>query len=158
MQDVVIAGNLTLNGTTTTIDSQVVNLNDNVVVVNADPSAGDYDSGLMSQRHHSDFQNSSGEALAASVSGATAGGASSNTITLADASHASVGSIIVITGGTGSLQQRSVISISGTTATVDYEWTTEPDNTSVYSVYNGVANRYTGLVHDHSQDRWVLGH
>jgi hypothetical protein len=67
---------------------------------------------------------------------ATAGAAS----TLTDSgkswtTNAYAGHTVEITGGTGSGQLRRITSNTGTVLTVSVNWTTNPDNTSAYSVY-----------------------
>jgi hypothetical protein len=76
----------------------------------------------------------------------TAQGGASNTITL-DASASATddfykGDSIYITTGTGALQPRLITGYVGSTkvATVSPDWTTAPDNTSVFQIFPGIAS------------------
>src|SRR6185369_6045180 len=72
----------------------------------------------------------------------TAQAGSSNTITLDGSAHSVEDfynqSTIEITSGTGSGQLKTITDYVGSTkvATVDTNWATNPDNTSVYKVTN----------------------
>lgn len=74
------------------------------------------------------------------ATGTAQAGSTSNTIKLASSTtsqdYTYVGNIITITSGTGSGQSKTIIDYIGstTTATVDSNWSTIPDATSVYSI------------------------
>ena len=79
-------------------------------------------------------------ALAGAIRSATAQGGTTAFITL-DASASATnnfynGSLVTITSGTGAGQTRTIVSYNGNTknANVDRNWTTAPDNTSVFAV------------------------
>jgi hypothetical protein len=73
----------------------------------------------------------------------TAQAGAASTITLASAASTDNSQyedrVMMITGGTGIGQQRTISSYDGATkiATVSVAWTTQPDNTSNYSIYSG---------------------
>lgn len=76
-----------------------------------------------------------------SVSNGTAQAGAASTITLKSGDSATdsiyVGSLVTITSGTGANQSRVITGYVGSTkvATVDRPWQTNPDNTSVYSIF-----------------------
>lgn len=85
---------------------------------------------------------------------ATAGGAT----TLTDGAQSWTTNIwatgtVTITGGTGSGQTRTISSNTGTVLTVSVAWTTNPDNTSVYTLSKTAATPGSGG----SFDVWVTG-
>jgi hypothetical protein len=49
--------------------------------------------------------------------------------------------VVKLTGGTGSGQVRNIVSNTDTILTVDKAWTTNPDNTSEYSIIDGFSRR-----------------
>jgi hypothetical protein len=63
---------------------------------------------------------------------ATGGGAS--TIGLASATGAEKGNLILITGGTGSTEARTIVFYSAGVATVDRDWTVTPNATTTYRI------------------------
>jgi hypothetical protein len=159
-----INGNLDVRGVTTTYESTVVTIADNILVLNSMPAGGG-DAGTAIKRYQlatdtcsvgaviSDTPDVTGTAQA----GSNAGGI--NTITLDSADTASstdyyAGWWIRIVSGTGTCQVRRIKSYNFTTkvATVyntadqtgvlgnpspieGLDWTTVPDNTSVYALY-----------------------
>ena len=89
--------------------------------------------------------NSAGRRLrqlgASSITGGTAQGGASNSITLAAGESATNdiydSNLLVIVGGTGTGQARVIVEYNGTSkvATVDRVWTTTPDATSEYEMF-----------------------
>jgi hypothetical protein len=77
-------------------------------------------------------------------SGTADAGSTSTTIVLAAAASSTnsdyLGCVVAITGGTGKKEARVITGYVGATrtATVDYAWTTTPDNTTTYVVYLAV--------------------
>lgn len=55
-------------------------------------------------------------------------------------SNSSSGWMVLITGGTGVNQLRSIASNTATALTLSRNWTTNPDSTSTYAIYDGIAN------------------
>lgn len=76
---------------------------------------------------------------------ATAGG--TNTLTDSNASWNTskwVGYTLEITSGQGSGQTRTISSMTSTVLTVSSNWTTQPNNTSVYAIYRGSLTAFHG--------------
>lgn len=155
-----IHGNLDVKGTTTTIESTVVTIDDNIVIVNNAPS-GTGNGGLAVKRYQSANDNSQGDVIsdAPDHSGLVQNG--NNTFTTIHLSSTAsnvddyyAGWWVRITSGTGQAQVRRIRSYSGTThiatiySTLDQttvlsnptpiegmDFSTIPDNTSNYSLY-----------------------
>ena len=138
----VLAGDLIVGGTTTTIHSTVVDISDNLVVVNSGPSTTK-DSGLCGMQFPTDII-----ANTPTVTGtASAGGASTITLVAPAVATADfyVGWYIQITAGTAAGDVKRITAYTvGRLATVDSAWSTPTDNTSVYALYYQV---YTGAVY-----------
>ncbi len=66
--------------------------------------------------------------------------------------------VIKITSGTGSGQQRLIVDYVGATrvATVDQDWDTEPDNTSVYETYRYRWHLSTDIGLDPKENVWIV--
>ena len=151
---VVISEDLTVNGTTTTVHSTVVTIDDNILVVNAGPSVTK-DAGYVAQRWQTENDAGTGDVVSdlPLLSGvAQAGGATAITLA-ADASAEDDyfnGMYLKIASGTGIDQVRLITDYDGTSkvATVS-GWTTPPDATSNYDLFNKV---YTGWIYDESAD------
>ncbi|MCH9716852.1 MAG: hypothetical protein K0U52_07170 [Gammaproteobacteria bacterium] len=147
-----VTGNLTVSGTTTTIDSTTLTIDDNMIVVNSGPAASK-DAGLLIQRYEDDII-----ADTAAASGTAQAGAST-TITLAAGASATDdiynGWYVEITGGTGSGQVKKITDYVGATkvATVASSWSTNPDNTSTYELFN---HPFVGLMYDESADQFAV--
>lgn len=155
-----IHGNLDVKGTTTTIESTVVTIDDNIVIVNNAPS-GTGNGGLAVKRYQSANDNSQGDVISDTPdhSGLVQNG--NNTFTTIHLSSTAsnvddyyAGWWVRITSGTGQAQVRRIRSYSGTThiatiySTLDQttvlsnptpiegmDFSTIPDNTSNYSLY-----------------------
>ena len=155
-----IHGNLDVKGTTTTIESTVVTIDDNIVIVNNAPS-GTGNGGLAVKRYQSANDGGQGDVIsdAPDHSGLVQNG--NNTFTTIHLSSTAsnvddyyAGWWVRITSGTGQAQVRRIRSYSGTThiatiySTLDQttvlsnptpiegmDFSTIPDNTSNYSLY-----------------------
>ncbi len=147
-----VTGDLTVSGTTTTIDSATLTIDDNMIVVNSGPAASK-DAGIIVHRYEDDII-----ADAAAASGTAQAGAAS-TITLAAGADATDdyynGWYVELTGGTGSGQVKKITDYVGSTkvATVEGTWTTNPDATSTYDLFN---HPFVGLMYDESADQFAL--
>ncbi len=155
-----IMGNLDVKGATNTIESNVVTINDNIIVVNNAPS-GTSDGGLAVKRYQPANNTGYGDVVAgtADESGTVQTGSNSTTtVKLSALANATDdyyrGWWIYITGGTGAGQVRRIKSYVGSTrvatvySTADQtgvlnnvspieglDFLTIPDNTSQYSLY-----------------------
>lgn len=153
-----IYGDLNVKGVTTTVESTVVTIDDNIIFVNSAPEAIS-DGGLGIKRYQFANDVSGGEVVSDTPDATgTARGGSSSTITLA-LNDSSVddfyaGWWLKIVSGTGTGQVRRIKSYNGTTkiatiyTTADQtgllknpvpleglDFTTAPDSSSVYNIY-----------------------
>lgn len=155
-----IHGNLDVKGTTTTIESTVVTIDDNIIIVNNAPS-GTGNGGLAVKRYQSANNSAQGDVVAdvPDHSGVVQNGNNTLTTIHLSSSASSVddyysGWWVKITGGTGQDQVRRIKSYVGSThiatiySTLDQttllsnpiptegmDFSTIPDNTSTYSLY-----------------------
>jgi len=155
-----IHGHLDVKGTTTTIESTVVTIDDNIVIVNNAPS-GTGNGGLAVKRYQSANDSAQGDVVAdvPDHSGVVQNGNNTLTAIHLSSSASNVddyysGWWVKITGGTGQGQVRRIKSYIGSTriatiySTLDQEtllsnptpdegmdFSTIPDNTSTYSLY-----------------------
>ena len=149
----VLAGDLTVSGTTTTVSSTEVLINDNLLVLNNGPEGAGYDAGVFIQRHETDITGDT--ALTSGT--AQAGGATS--VTLAGTANANNdyynNYYIKITGGTGSGEIQQITDYNGTTKVATTgAWGTQPDDTSAYSIFN---RPFVGWVYIEANDEFVFG-
>jgi hypothetical protein len=119
MSTTTIKGNLVVNGTTTTVESNVVTIDDNIITVNNAP-LGTSDGGLAIKRYQEANDNNNGDVVqdVPEFTG-TVQAATTTTITFStDASNVENfynGYWIKITGGEGMNQVRRIKSYSGST-------------------------------------------
>lgn len=158
-KDVHIGGNLTVYGTQTQIVSQIVRIQDNLLVVNAVPNTG-RDGGILFQRYQLENNTGLGDIvqdtpfLTSSVISAN-----STTITLPLSSNSTNnfynGCFIKITGGLGVNQVRQITAYDGTTkiATLNTALTTVPIANDTLSIYNRV---YAAYYYSEQSDNFVL--
>ncbi len=101
------------------------------------PTAGDFTATMKTSLNAATPTLSAGDSPVLQSGIAAAGGASTITLqTALGADSLPIGCIVKITSGTGAKQARTITAYVDSTkvATVDWAWTTAPDNTSVYSV------------------------
>lgn len=171
-----IFGNLDVLGTTTSIESTVVTIDDNIIFVNNAPS-GTADGGMAVKRWQSANDAGTGDVVADTpMYTATAQGGTTTTITL-DASASAIddaynGWWVEITSGTGASQVRRIKDYNGTTkvatiyTTADQtgvldnpdpveglDYTTAPDATSVFELHDCY---YIVSVWDESANEWII--
>lgn len=174
---VTITGDLTVNGTASTINSQVVSLTDNILMVNNGPS-GTADSGVVNKRYQFANDTSSGDVVTNDTPFQTgnAQAGSATTITLAAGANGTndyyAGWWVRITSGTGSGQVRRINTYNGTTkvATIytsadqtannytpveGLDFTVNPDATSVYSLY---PTQYIAQIWKEATEEWTVGY
>lgn len=173
-----IFGDLLVSGTTTTVNTATLDVEDNIVRVNSGPS-GTSDGGMSIKRYQHANGSGAGDVVAetATETGTAQAGATT-TITLAASSNATTdyyaGWWIRLTGGTGSGQVRRIKSYNGTTkvatiyTTADQsgilnnptpveglDFATAPDNTSTYSLF---PSNYILTIWDESADEYVIAY
>jgi hypothetical protein len=171
-----IYGNLDVLGTTTSIESTVLTVDDNIIFVNSAPS-GTSDGGLAVKRYQSANDAATGDVIADTATYTnTAQGGTTTTITL-DAAASSTNDIyagywLEITSGTGANQVRRIKSYNGTTkvatlySTVDQtgvlgnptpveglDFTTNPSASSVFALYDC---GYVVSMWDESLNEWSI--
>lgn len=166
-----VVGDLLVSGTTTTVNSEVVTIADNILLINNAP-ASSTDSGLVMKRYQGWNDAGQGDVVADVATVSFTAASLSDALTLNLPGSASAvnnfynGWWLRITAGTGSGQVRRVKSYDGTTKVVTIyntadetssasippqgrNFTTVPDATSVVSFYNGTL---VGLVYKESSD------
>jgi hypothetical protein len=172
-----INGNLYVNGARTFLDTQVVSMADNVLLLNSGP-AGSASSGMGMKRFQ--LANDAGEGDVVlydnpEITGTAQGDSTTDTIILGtDASSVDgwyAGAWILITGGTGVGQARRIKSYTGTTRTATIytsadqaelgavpvegmDWTTLPDATSTYSIFT---SQYVLAIWDEVNNEYAIG-
>ena len=173
-----IYGNLDVKGVTTSVESTVVTINDNMIVVNNAPS-GTADGGLAIKRYQSANDSSYGDVILDNPDHSGTIQAGDNTTTTVhlslDASNLDnyyAGWWIKITGGSGENQVRRIRSYTGSTriatiySTADQHgilgnpipteglnFSTIPDTTSTYSLY---PCEFVMLIWDESHDEFAF--
>jgi hypothetical protein len=159
-KDVHIGGNLTVYGTQTQIVSQIVRIQDNLLVVNALPNTG-RDGGILFQRYQLENDTGLGDVVQdTAFLTSYIVSANSTTITLPASVNSSNdfynGCFIKITGGVGINQVRMITGYNGTTktATLNTSLTTTPVANDTLSMYNRI---YAAYYYSETSDNFVLG-
>ena len=159
-KDVHIGGNLTVWGTQTQIVSQVVRIQDNLLVVNAVPNTSK-DGGILFQRFQLENNTGAGDVVQdAPWQTLTITGSTSTTITFSVGSSSSndfyKDSFIRITSGLGINQVRRITAYNGTTrtATLNTALLTLPANNDTVNLFNRV---YAAHYYSEQTDNFVLG-
>ena len=160
----IIAGNLTVQGTSTTIDTTNTTLKDNIIVLNAGP-AGSRDSGVVVTRYQQDNNVGDGDVvndttpLVLRLGDQT--GMTSNQVKLpAEASSSNdyyTNWWIRITSGFSNDQVRQITGYNGSTkiASLSSAWSSQnPANNDYVSLYN---KPYVGLFYNETNDVFVFG-
>lgn len=160
----IIAGNLTVQGTSTIIETTNTNLKDNIIVLNAGP-AGSRDSGFIITRYQLDNNVGDGDVVNDVLSTVfrlgDQTGMTSNQVKLPpDASVTDnyyTNWWIKVTSGFSNDQVRKITSYNGSTkiATLSSAWTSQnPANNDYISVYN---KPFVGLFYNEINDVFVFG-
>lgn len=171
-----IYGNLDVKGVTSSIESTVVTINDNIMVVNNAPSST-ADGGLAVKRYQSANDTGSGDVVNSSfeTSGTVQNGSNTLTTIHFDLNASSIdnyysGWWVKISGGTGQNQVRKISSYVGSTriATIygtsdqtgvlnnpmpveGMDFSTIPDSTSLYELYEC---HFVMMIWDESHDEF----
>jgi hypothetical protein len=142
-QNVSIGGDLTVLGTTTTVNSTVVELTDNTLKLNSGPAGTGYDSGLINNRYQLSNDVGSGDVVSDPAKETySLNNATNDTITLPSTANSNNNYYqkwwIKITSGDGQNQVRQIISYDGTTkvATLDSTFTTNPVEADSVELFN----------------------
>jgi hypothetical protein len=171
-----IYGNLDVKGVTSSIESTVVTINDNIIIVNNAPS-NTADGGLAVKRYQSANDTGSGDVVnsAFEISGSVQNGSNTLTTIHFDLNASSIdnyyaGWWVKISGGTGQNQVRRIRSYEGSTriatiySTTDQngvlnnptpiegmDFSTNPDSTSLYELYEC---HFVMMIWDESHDEF----
>lgn len=154
-----VTGNLTVGGTTTISSFSFSN---STLVINKNQTAS-YDAGFLIQRYQTSNQAGLGDVVSPAetpIETGTAQSGTSNTIVLSNSANSNDNYYnnwwIKITGGTTFNDVRQIVSYVGSTrtATISGTFTSAPDNTSTYSLYN---KNYVGMYIVESSNIMVLG-
>jgi hypothetical protein len=158
--NLVVTGDVTVNGTTTTVESTVVTIADNVIFVNSGPS-GSKNSGYASERYQTANQAGTGDVV---------GDSAALVVTLADIGDQTGMSDtqVTLTGGSSTNDYyngmwiktainnnvRRITDYNGTTkvATIATAWTDQPASNSALSIYTP----FQGLMFNETDNRFVF--
>lgn len=160
--NIVIGGNLSVNGTLVTVNSTSVNINDNIIVLNAGPS-GTSDSGVLVNRYQISNNTGSGDVVSDNpiYSGNVQIGTSSSVI-IFPISYSNIDSFyngywIKMTSGTAINNVRKIISYSGSSrsATLGSIFTSTPIVTDSFNLYGNI---YASNYFNESKKEYVLGY
>lgn len=175
--EVLIAGNLTVSGTTTTINTETLTIEDNIIIVNSGNGELGADGGMVIRRNQtSNNTGVGGDVVTDSGAGVVsaafqAGSATPGTLVLSASASASDdfynGWWIKVTSGTGINQVRRVKDYVGSTRTATLYLTadntatftdgldlvTAPAEADTYSLFN---SPYIASFYDESADKWTL--
>jgi hypothetical protein len=157
----VISGNLTIIGTTTSVQSSNTFLKDNIILLNSGPS-GSKDSGFLIQRYQSDNNSASGDVVADNpyiqFTLPNQSGMSSTQIKLpsnaSSIDNSYTGWWIEVTSGFSSNQVRQITAYSGTSkiATITSVWNNQnPAIGDSVSLFN---KPYVGIIYSEANDRF----
>ena len=153
-----VAGNLSVAGTVTSIQSINTTLTDNLILLNSGPAGSGYDSGILNQRYQVDNTSGTGDVVndAAAIS-FTLILATGTTLTLPNTAS-SVDNYynnwwIKVTSGAANNTVRQITSYVGATriATLDSSISTPPGVGDTVNLYN---TNYTGLFWQESNKRF----
>ena len=159
--NLVVTGNVTVNGTTTTVTSTEVNIGDNIIFVNSGP-ASSKNAGYASERYQAANQAGTGDVV---------GDTAALVVTIADiGDQTGMNSTqIKLDGGSATNDYyagmwiksafadgqnvRKITAYNGTSkiATIATAWGTQPSSNSAVYIYSP----FTGLMFDESSNRWV---
>jgi hypothetical protein len=159
--DTIVNGNLTIMGSTTSVQSTNVLLNDNILVLNSGPS-GSKDSGYLIQRWQNDNDTALGDVIAdtpyvtniiSNQSGMTLTQVKLSS-SASSIDNAYTGWWIEVTSGFSSNQVRKITGYVGSTkiVTIDSSWTLQnPAIGDSVSLYN---KPYVGVIYSEIYDRF----
>jgi hypothetical protein len=170
-----VIGDLTINGTTTTVNSTSITVQDNAIIVNSLPNTLS-DGGLLVRRYQTANNSGSGGQVVLDTPDTTStfdtGSSTPSTLVLNSSASAVNdyynGWWINITSGAGNNQIRRIKSYNGTTKTAIVYITSEntatfldgldivtaPASGDSYNLYSGT---YSGVFYDDTNDEWALG-
>ncbi len=146
--NLVVSGDLTIQGDTITTEISTLSVNDNVILVNSAPGAV-RDAGFFAELHPTDWSptvtRTNTLVSATATTAVLDAGASGADDTYNDET-------LYIVSGTGAGQSKNIDDYVGSTKTATVTtWDTTPDNTSVFAISaSAPVNRFQGLIYDTS--------
>ena len=162
-QDTFIAGNLYVNGLTTSVNSTTINVSDNTFTLNSGP-AGSRDAGILIQRYQTAVDDGSGDVVAAAEPYAldstfTLGGTNSVQFATTDNTLNVDTWWIKVTSGVATDQVRKISSatnIAGTvTLTLETVFTNAVTTSDTFKLYN---RNFVAQYYDEPTDEYILGY
>ena len=162
-QDTFIAGNLYVNGLTTSVNSTTINVSDNTFTLNSGP-AGSRDAGILIQRYQTAVDDGSGDVVAAAEPYAldstfTLGGTNSVQFATTDNTLNVDTWWIKVTSGVATDQVRKISSatnIAGTvTLTLATVFTNAVTTGDSFKLYN---RNFVAQYYDEPTDEYILGY
>jgi len=158
--DMTVGGDLNVLGTTTTVNSTTIEMDDNTLLLNNGPSGTGYDSGIQIKRHQNDNALGTGDIVSDTLAETYAlSAAASTTITLPAGGNAADDYYnnwwIKITDGSAIDQVRQITDYNGTTkvATIGTAFDTIPSASDNVNLYDKV---YTAIVWNESNQRFKV--
>jgi len=159
-----IAGNLFVNGTTTSVNSTTTNISDNLLVVNAGPS-GSRDGGYLIQRYQIDNNLGSGDVVAAiepiALTGLVQTGTTTSVVILPGTSSGVDnfynGWWIKITSGSANNNIRQIISYIGSTKSATLSSVLISSPSSNIDTFNLYSRYFVGSYYNQSNNLYVFG-
>lgn len=159
----IITGDLTVNGTTTSISTSQTLLEDNIVIYHSGP-AGTADSGFLIERYQIANNLGTGDVVNDPFSISQTFPSQSGTTTTTSILHAGAsgtndfynGWWIKVTSGFSSNQVRKIVDYNGTTKiiTIETAWTTQnPSNGDTFELFN---KPYVGMIFNEIDNRFHL--
>ena len=161
--DTIITGNLTVQGTTSTISTTQTLLEDNIFVYNSGPS-GTSDSGFLIERFQTENDAGTGDVVSDIATVSNTFPSQSGTTTSTAILHAAASGsddfynnwFIKITSGFSANQVRKITDYDGTTKiiTVNSAWTTQnPSSGDTFELFN---KPFIGMIYNEVNDRFHL--
>lgn len=157
--DTIIAGNLTVNGTTTSVNTTTLNITDNTVLLNSGPT-GTRDSGVFIQRYQVDNNLGNGDVVSATepiAFNGTVVSTTSNTITFAETPTEDITKWwVLITSGSGVDQVRQITSYNSGTLTMTLS--SSISNITASDTFNLYNRNYFGSYYETEQKSYILAY
>jgi hypothetical protein len=163
IRNLTIAGNLTVSGTTMTINSTQINFTDNILQLNSAPAGSGYDSGIIVQRYQNASDTVLGDVIGQTAKESyTAASVTVSTIVLPSGANATDNYyknwwIKIQSATTGTNQIRQVSNYTGSTKTITLatNFTTTPTGTIVINLYN---KGYSSIIWQEANKRFVTAY